>query len=216
MQVPTYSPKNLGLENESVINRMMIDSFSLKSPGLLNGRMGYTIVFYLWGREKNKPIYEEFGERLLDTVIQGLTTQLPINFSNGLCGIGWGLEFLFYHRFVEFSSNDIFEELDQRIIQLVYLKQNLNFQTELVGILHYVLARINGNNNRKEKKPFTKEFLQYLQQHICLQNDSIPDKELSHLMRIYNHWFTTEEINYSIETTLLIKTLQIFNFKIDK
>lgn len=51
---------------------------------------------------------------MLEEVIQELHSDLPIRFSDGLCGIGWGVEYLIQNAFIAGDSDEILEDLDQK------------------------------------------------------------------------------------------------------
>ncbi|MFR5871025.1 MAG: hypothetical protein ACLUEV_04710 [Alistipes sp.] len=42
---------------------------------------------------------------------------IPINFVDGLCGIGWGVEHLIQNALLEGDSDDVLEDIDKKIIE---------------------------------------------------------------------------------------------------
>lgn len=102
-------------QEERAINFLIIYAFSEGKAGLLKGRTGIAITFYLLGSQKGNDIYSVFGEKLLQSSLSGLTGGLSNGFATGLCGIGWGIEYLFRQNYIMCSS-DTFESLDYRIM----------------------------------------------------------------------------------------------------
>ena len=47
--------------------------------------------FSIIARYTGRVLYEDFAGEMLEEVIQELHSDLPIRFSDGLCGIAWGL-----------------------------------------------------------------------------------------------------------------------------
>ena len=47
-----------------------------------------------------KSYFREYAEELLDEVFDMVHENIPINFVDGLCGIGWGVEHLIQNAFV--------------------------------------------------------------------------------------------------------------------
>lgn len=108
--------KKLNALEERMVNHLIIHSFDENRLGLLDGRMGIAIAFYWLGRNCGNAIYTNWGNQLLDSILENLTPALPKDFATGLCGIVWGIKYLLHTGFVTTDSNDIFEELDKLII----------------------------------------------------------------------------------------------------
>ena len=115
--------------------------------GLYHGKMGIVLFFAHYARYTGEAMYDDFAGELLDEVYEEIHTDLPINFEYGLCGIGWGIEYLFQNRFIEGDSNSVLEDVDKKIMERDVLRiTDKSFETGLVGISLYVKARIKGRN----------------------------------------------------------------------
>ena len=75
--------------------------------GLYHGKMGIVLFFAHYARYMGNSLYNEFAGELLDEVYQGIHTELPVNFESGLCGVGWGIEYLLQYGFMEGDSDEI-------------------------------------------------------------------------------------------------------------
>ncbi len=183
-------------QEERVVNFLIIYAFSEGRVGLLKGRTGIAIAFYLLGGKKNSDVYSVFGEKLLQSVLSGLTGGLSNSFATGLCGIGWGIEYLFRQNFIMCSSNT-FENLDYRIMNTNLAEMNFSLEEGLEGMLHYVLIHLYNCNLRKETQPFTPSFLENLYQQIKFVSDrtSLPAR-MKLLMEQYSCWYETGKLQY--------------------
>ncbi|MDR1197468.1 MAG: hypothetical protein LBK94_00440 [Prevotellaceae bacterium] len=143
------------LNSESLIRitrYLMLYASSISNPGLLNGKMGIVLFFYELGRYTRKKIYDNFAGELLDEVCIEINESTPINFRDGLCGIGWGIEYLIRNGFVEAGTDEILEELDKRIIETDVRRMGDNsLETGLKGVASYVISR---RWNRLNENPF--------------------------------------------------------------
>ena len=80
--------------------QMLNGSFN-SNLGLFNGKMGIALFFFFYAQSVHCDLYEEFAGELLDDICNNLSTHLPITFGDGLCGIGWGVEFMKRQGFIE-------------------------------------------------------------------------------------------------------------------
>lgn len=77
-----------------------------------------------------------------------------MNFSEGLCGIGWGLEYLFQHGFTEGYLDEILEDIDAKIMgRDIRRISDMSFDFGFEGILSYVVTRVE-SCKRQSKIPF--------------------------------------------------------------
>lgn len=86
----------------------------LENPGLYNGRLGMTILFYEYSRYCDDPLYEQFADEIMDSVLE-FPNDLSLNFSNGLSGIGWGMAYLLKKGFIEGNMDEILSDIDQKL-----------------------------------------------------------------------------------------------------
>lgn len=77
---------------------------------------------------------------------------------DGLCGIGWGIEYLNQQGFIQADTDDILVDIDSQII-LLDLKRMMDhtLATGREGILYYWLCRCR-NFQKNKKYPFDKRY----------------------------------------------------------
>jgi len=102
---------------ERVVHQLVVRSFIEDSTGLLSGKMGISVAFFHFARFSRNPVYGEIAECLVDDVWNTIGATSSLAFSDGLTGIGWGVEYLIQHGFVSGDSNEVCAELDSRIFR---------------------------------------------------------------------------------------------------
>lgn len=161
---------------QKVIHHLMLHAFSLDDSGLLTGKLGVAVTFYLLGRKTGVDAYTQVADRLLDRMLSRIDDRLPWGFSAGLCGIGWGMDFLLYHGFVKGDPLEVCEEIDRAVMRLnVRRIADYGLEKGWEGLLHYVLAHMACCRKYGLPEPFDTEFVADLRAALRL----IPPGSLS-------------------------------------
>lgn len=135
---------NIAVLNQ-IADRNLLRGLFCKEAGLWDGKMGMCLFFFLYARHTGNIWYEEFGGELLDDVCCGLSLRTPITFADGLCGIGWGIEFLKAKGFIEGNTDEILYEVDRLVMEKnVCRMTDYSLETGLEGIVAYVQSRLAG------------------------------------------------------------------------
>lgn len=135
---------------------------------LMNGQMGVAIFFALLSKASENHWYEEFADELLENVCYNLSNQLPIDFAHGLCGIGWGIEFLKYRGFIEDDTDEILSEIDAAVMERDVRRINdASLETGLLGIHAYVTSRVNTTRVDSDFNPFDSRYISELNEAIA-------------------------------------------------
>ena len=100
---------------QRIANVLLLNASFLDNPGLLNGKMGIAIFFYNYSRFTKNKIYEDFAGELVDEIYEEINTSTPVNFENGLTGIGWGIEYLVKNGFVQADTDKALSEIDNYV-----------------------------------------------------------------------------------------------------
>ena len=159
---------------DRLIPHLILNYHFAPNAGLLNGKMGGVVFFGQYAQYTGKNYFREYAEELLDEVFDMVHENVPIDFVNGLCGIGWGVEYLLRHSLMEGDADEVLEDIDKKIVERdpLYV-EDLSLYTGLWGILMYVtarLAQIRTNNYR----PFPFEYLKRLQKRLANISSSDP------------------------------------------
>ena len=156
------------MDQHSVSLKQTADHYLLRGlfceeVGLWNGKMGMSLFFFLLSRHTNNCWYEEFAGELLDDVCTNLSQYCPITFSDGLCGIGWAIEFLKKEGFIEGDTDDILEEVDKKVMERdVRRITDASLETGLAGIATYVYTRLDSHRDNDKILLFDGRYLEEL------------------------------------------------------
>ncbi len=128
---------------EKKIHSLFLSANFLENLGIANGKIGIALYFFCLYRQTRKSIYEDFAFELLEEVDNTINDRTCLGFRYGLCGIGWGIEFLVRERYIGVDE-DICARFEHRIFQsILYDKyQGIGIADGLCGILLYLVARI--------------------------------------------------------------------------
>ena len=133
----------MGKVDEALLKRIadhqMLHGSFRRDLGVLNGKMGIVLFFFHYARYTGRVLYEDFAGEMLEEVIQELHSDLPIRFSDGLCGIGWGVEYLIQNAFIAGDSDEILEDLDQKIMEWAVQQKGLRMRLELDDVFVRVI-----------------------------------------------------------------------------
>lgn len=194
-----------------VINGSFTDSISL-----MHGKMGIILFFYHYARYSKNPIYEEYAGHLIGEIYEDLFLDIPVDFENGLCGIGWGIEYLVHHHFVDGDTSEILEDVDLRMMERDPKRiKDLSFQTGLAGIGYYVACHIKSKEmNTTVFDSFYLKDLEYAMNQVDWNNEpslspsirnfyknNSPLQTLSEEMSL-NKFLNTNKVELSLESPL--------------
>lgn len=139
--------------NQGIINMLLLNASFINNLGLMHGKMGISILFYHLARKYKNKIYEDYAGELIDEIYEEITIDTPVDFENGLAGIGWGIEYLTQNGFIEADTDEVLEEFDSRIF-----KELVNCTTEEIGLLNglvgigtYFLKRMQNSASNNER-----------------------------------------------------------------
>lgn len=137
---------------EDKYNKLKNHTKLIDDVGLMSGKMGICIYFYISGKISRNLEYTKLADEILDEIYD----KLPINnirFDNGLIGIGCAIEYLVQNGYVKGDTNKILQDIDIKLLKHITVENglnNLNFSDGSTGYLCYLIFRIKGQyKNRK-------------------------------------------------------------------
>jgi hypothetical protein len=123
---------------------LLQESFEEK-PGLLNGKMGFAIFFFHYARHTGDLTYEDFAVSLMEEIQEEIHAGTPFCLDEGICGIGWGIEYLVREGFVDGDADFLLEDIDRYIMQINLSGLNdMSLEKGVRGIAGYVCMRYQG------------------------------------------------------------------------
>lgn len=141
--------------DQRISNTLLLNASFIDNLGIMHGKMGISICFFHLARQTGNQIYEDYAGELIDEIYEEITANTPVDFENGLAGIGWGIEFLVQNGFIEADTDEVLEEFDNRIFkELIYNTPNdIGLLNGLSGLGAYFLKRLQNPASNDEKIP---------------------------------------------------------------
>ena len=175
---------------EQALAYLTINGSYLNDLGLFHGKMGIVLFFSELAHASQNSAYEDLASNLLGEIYEEIHYELPINLENGLCGIGWGVEYLVQHGLMEGDTDEILSDIDQKVMEINPLRMtDFSLRRGLGGITYYVLARLNASR-QSDTLPFDKDYLNVLQkamsQAVFFHEDEIGFNLLESLQQVVN------------------------------
>lgn len=162
---------------EQAADLLLLNVSCLGNIGLYHGKMGWVLFFCQYARLTGCSMYEDFAGELFDEISEDLNTELSYSLEDGLCGIGWGVEYLVQNGFMEGDTDDILKEIDARIMMYDPSRiMNRSMRKGLAGILYYVTIRLS-SPARKSGMPFDALYLNALRD-VALTTDFSQEREV--------------------------------------
>lgn len=191
-----------------ISRHLLLNSSFVEDIGLLKGKMGIAIFFFQYSRFMKNDLYSDFANELIDEIYEELSAGTPYYFQDGLCGVVWGLEYLFNKKFILIDDKDLFLEIDKIIIKNNPRKiADLSLEYGLKGLAHYVISRKYNQSEINNAIP---------DEYICELINSFsqfpPDPNIQLMINFLYHILEQKEIVYSYEP-IIEKTINdnIFN-----
>jgi lantibiotic modifying enzyme len=141
--------------DQRIINVLLLNAAFIDNLGLMHGKMGIAIYFFHLARQTGNAIYEDYAGELIDEIYEEITLETPLDFENGLAGIGWGIEYLAQNGFIEADTDEVLEDFDHKLFQkLIYDTPNaIGLLNGLAGIGAYFLKRVQSPCNNPDSIP---------------------------------------------------------------
>ena len=176
-----------------IANHLILHSIDIEDIGLFHGKMGVVLFFAHYARYTDSAIYDDFAGELLEEICENIPETLPINLETGLCGIGWGIEYLIQNGFMEGDSNEILTEIDKKVMERDLRRiKDLSLETGLMGISSYINIRINNADITAIHTNFDDLFL--LEWNLICNNKIILDKKQA-ILQIIGSFPKNEDIH---------------------
>lgn len=168
-------------QEQLLLHQVVLHANDVPARGLFEGQMGIVLALSEYARARKLRPLKIAINFLLDQVLDNLSTEMPLDFANGLTGIGWGVEYLLQNKFQRGQGADICAAIDQKLMQQNILRQtDLSLEKGLEGWLHYIVAHLQGAQ-RSGRQVFDAKYLQDCAQvcrHLLMQNESSPLRDL--------------------------------------
>ena len=146
-------------KEQRAIHKLIVDSIGMSDIGLFDGKMGIVISLITYSRSNKLKCVEEMADFLMAQLLESMTDISPFSFSNGLTGIGWGIEYLIQKGYMSGCGADICSEIDKKLMSCdIRRVDDFSLEHGIYGWLHYIVAHIQGAN-RCGKQVFDRMYI---------------------------------------------------------
>lgn len=185
---------------QEITCHLTLTAFFHSDLSLYNGKMGLVLFFFHYLRHTDQPWYEDIANELLADIRQQLHADMPTGFAEGLCGIGWGLEYLVQNKFLEGNTTEALAEFDTKIMETDPLRlSDLSLETGLAGIVCYVMIRLSSSLQNKQSLPFDTRYLKNLEERL----NAMANDEEEYVFTCYKKFMYGEKFVYDPQQTLV-------------
>ena len=145
---------------QQIADHLILNASTSSNIGLYHGKIGAVLFFAHYARYTENKLYDDFSGVLLDDVYKEIHLGLPIDFENGLCGIGWAIEYLLQKGFMKGDSDEALRDIDKKIMEYNLKRiENLDVCTGLTGISYYIHTRLHSPCRKSKNPPFDTTYL---------------------------------------------------------
>ncbi len=128
-----------------IAHHLIINASLLNEPGLLKGKTGVAIFFFSYVRHTRNEIYEEYAAGLLADILAEINVDSTLGYETGLAGVGYGIEYLSQHCFLNIERSPILIDIDNRIFGIIPYENRLGLGMGLIGLGKYFGSRLQGH-----------------------------------------------------------------------
>lgn len=141
------------------LNHRLIPMLPSMPIGLLDGKMGYCIYFYILGKYDKRNRYDSVAENLMEDIYSNILNTSDIEVETGLAGIGLGIDYLIKEGYVSGDVNVILEDIDDSIFRKLNNRDYCRNSRvlSLLYLLIYLCTRY--EKQRKEQKELLEELI---------------------------------------------------------
>jgi lantibiotic modifying enzyme len=145
---------------ERIARQLTLFASFIPNIGLYHGKMGIAISLAHFARLTGNMLYGDCAGELLDEIYEDISVETLIDFESGLCGIGWGIEYLLQNEFIQGDFQAILSSLDRKIMERnIRCITDLSLRTGLCGISCYIQQRIQSSYRNRQALPFDEIYL---------------------------------------------------------
>lgn len=146
----------LGQKIDEIMQFLSELSLNENHIGLVDGLMGYVLLFCKYADYSGIKKYEEKASDLFLHVLRNLNNDLPVSLQSGVPGIGWGILYLQTNGLLNDQMEEELLNIDQMVMERNLTRTiDTSMRTGVGGVLAYVALRL----ANKVHHGFTKDYL---------------------------------------------------------
>jgi hypothetical protein len=146
------------------ILRSRIGDFSKGQYGLYNGLTGDILFSFLFSRLYKNKVFQHLGNEGLEVLQDNISQVKSLDRAEGLAGIGWAIEWLAQHRFIQVDTNDVLSDIESLIYRVTSFSSDstISFASGIIDKIVYFLQRFRNQSLSRYSQYTHKECLTYL------------------------------------------------------
>ena len=194
-------------KEQRALHKLIVDSIGMSDIGLFDGKMGIIISLITYSRRNKLKCIESMADFLMEQLLESMTDISPISFSNGLTGIGWGIEYLIQNGYMPGCGADICTEIDKKLMSYdIRRLGDFSLEDGIYGWLHYIVAHIQGAN-RCGKQVFDRMYIIDLISKINeYSENNATSEEFSNLQAMFREVLNGATDVYKFPLEEIVKT----------
>jgi hypothetical protein len=194
-------------KEQRALHKLIVDSIGMSDIGLFDGKMGIILSLITYSRKTKHKAIEEVADFLMNQVLNNMTNISPLSFTNGLTGIGWGIEYLIQKGYMPGCGADICSEIDKRLMSCdIRRVDDFSLEHGIYGWLHYIVAHIQGAN-RCGKQVFDRMYIIDLISKINeYSENNATSEEFSNLQAMFREVLNGATDVYKFPLEEIVKT----------
>jgi len=140
--------KNIHPIIRKIADVLMLQAGFLENPGLFSGEMGLVLFFSRFARLTRNDLYLVYSYELMERLKKRIYRHTPIDYKDGLAGIGAAIEYLVQTGLLESDTDVVLKEFDRRML----FSCNLSLLpiAEIIDVGYYAAWRLSGSSAHKE------------------------------------------------------------------
>ena len=194
-------------KEQRAIHKLIVDSIGMSDIGLFDGKMGIIISLITYSRRNKLKCIESMADFLMEQLLESMTDISPISFSDGLTGIGWGIEYLIQNGYMSGCGANVCTEIDNKLMSYdIRRVDDLSLEHGIYGWLHYIVAHIQGAN-RCGKQVFDRMYIIDLISKINeYSENNATSEEFSNLQAMFREVLNGATDVYKFPLEEIVKT----------
>lgn len=135
---------------DRITDHIILSGSFLDSVGLLHGKMGLSIFLAHYSTYVKSDLLRTLAINMVEEVYEDIHEKTPLTFEDGLCGIGWGIEYLVHHNYIDADTSEILEDINYKVMEVSPRRfGDLSFKTGLSGVNFYVKTHATSKHSKQ-------------------------------------------------------------------
>lgn len=143
--------------------KQLIHFYEINNTPGLSGKMGWILYLFKYSRLQNCTSTAEEAHCKLEKLLDEINTNIPLNYADGLWGIGCGVEYLLRAGYLEGDADELLGYIDEVAMNVIDFRyqDNASIRYGASGVGYYLYRRMIGREDNTTLIGI-KEYLIYL------------------------------------------------------